>query len=688
MSDFQEIFTKCLENKKNNNEEAFNKSLELLYVNNEVREMIKDFQITYGLTEEEIKEEIKEELKEQKKVLKITTFRNYIRNNRMPTPNDKEEQKAKQEEIRKKCCDSFIKKMCASKNANSKYSQRRIKEGIEIINKIFSIIDEEKIDKKNFFSSLREKANLGEEKKSQSIRSLIQELQKFNPKDIRLLFDKLFTFSEYSKLIEYIMTPPKLNAPDLILDFNKVRDYLSILLNDNPKTKDEIVKKCHWKEVSSYEKEVFRISSLFGIKKGKFIESKKELEKYKPNEFSKIYDIHNAPNIVANFMILDILQRKKNFKLKDIMDELAPQIKNEVEIIKELNKRSKKGKQSEPITTFRKYTLLPRIKEMEEYGFITVDKNNKFGYNLKAKFLNEEQKSALKYVVPFFCGLYPFASIGHFLANRLDIDDKFSIEPCNVSNILDDCIFYDLLDAINNNKSISLAFNDNSYIENFKPNKIFIDKKNLLKIADYNNEYYLYKIREINYTGKLKNPIFSEIYSFYYKIFEDSVKLYKEEKKKNSDKEKHKYEINSNFIGYIPEKYKKTYNKMIDEQENFGFKKIFNGLLPNLAKLENVTVPLTTLELRWLKTIMSDSRFDLFVSEEEKQDLEKLVCEVEPFDLSSFKIYDSKGKKCKNLINKDVIKAVREIDKNEFKKKLNKIHSAIYSLINNNFEFK
>ena len=522
-------------------------------------------------------------------------------------------------------------------------------------------------------------------KNRKEIEKLILTCQKRDPKYIGKKIESRINPSIYAELINYLIETVKdeKKATDvkgktkrrkLILDFNKIRDYVSILRNDNVSSKKEVLEKCNWKKENSYEKEIRRILDLFKPDGDIFIDfAKKE---FKSNEFAKIYDIHTAPNIIVNFMILDVfnrLKRKNEYNIK-IAD-----------LIKELFLKNKKFNENH-IKTFRKYTLLPRIKEMEEYGFISIDNDR---YVLKAKFLNEEQRNSLKYVVPFFCGIYPFASIGHFLANRLNINDKFLIEPYNISNILDDCVTYNLLDAINNKKTVNIVFKDKTDIKNFKPVELFIEKDNkgLLKVKDDKNEYYLNKIggftkennqersnKEKKYS--IESPIFSEIYSFYYKVFEDAVKIYK----KCLD-EKYVY-------AQILDKYKNTYNSILEEQD---LKELFIPsntnilqILANIDNIENISIPLTTLELRWLKTIMQDPRFDLFVDENIKSDLEKLVNDVEIFDLSSYKIFDYETNKYTNIVNKNLINTINRINKKKFTEELDKLN--YYSLKNHCFK--
>lgn len=481
-------------------------------------------------------------------------------------------------------------------------------------------------------------------------------------KKIRKMFSAFFSFTIYERFIEYLLESnnKKFKIPELIIDFNKIRNYLSVLFyDDSIKDKNSFIKKCDFGSVSSYEKEIHRILSLFKTDKTIF-EFKDELKGYTPYHFSKIYDIHTVSNLVSNFLILDVFQKytskeneEKEIKLSYIVEMLFP---DNSPYIKAKDKNN-----------FRKYNLLPRLKEMEEYGFITINKKHRNKYSFSAKFLNNEQKNALKYVVPFFCGIYPFASIGHFLANRLDIKDVFKFKVYNINNILDDCIAYDLLEAINKKEVIKkLVLKENNLKEDFKPIELFVEKNTgLLKVKDQKDEYYLHEIQEISYSGKVKCPIFSEIYSFYYKIFEEIIKEYKRDKK---------YDVANTL-----KKYGTSYT-------SFLFNRIDKNLLNMLAKLDNTVIPLTILELRWLKTIMQDPRFDIFVTEEEKQCLSVLVEDIEKLDLSSFKIYDYKENKYNNLINKNITTQIKKIKKDDFRKQLSKLNSIEYSLKDNSFK--
>ena len=472
-------------------------------------------------------------------------------------------------------------------------------------------------------------------------------------KTIRKCICHLFSFDTYAAIVEYLIKNKKLKIPELIIDFYKIRNYLSILFyNDDIKDKASFVKKCDG-SVSSYEKEIHRILSLFKTDK-KIFEFKDELKNCTPIVFSKIYDTHTVPNLVSNYLILDVLQQctltdteEKEIKLAKIVEVLFPDNSQCIT--------------TNDINNFRKYNLLPRLKEMEEYGFITINKEHRDKYSFCAKFLNNEQKNALRYVIPFFCGIYPFASIGHFLANRLDIKDIFNFETYSINNILDECIIYDLLEVINNNKTIKkLVFKNKSFVKDFKPSELFIEKETgLLKVKSNKKEYYLHDINEVDYYKNAQNPIFNEIYSYYYKIYEE-----------------------------VARKYKK--NKVIDIKiiEKYGSKDsqlYFNeNIMKMLSNLHNIALPLTKLELRWLKTIMQDSRFDLFVEEADKKSLEMLVKDVKPFNLAPFKIYDFHQNIYKNVISANLPKEIE--DKDLFKDKLKILNSALFSIRENSFK--
>ena len=159
-------------------------------------------------------------------------------------------------------------------------------------------------------------------------------------------------------------------------------------------------------------------------------------------------------------------------------------------------------------------------------------------------------------------------------------------------------------------------------------------------------------------------------------MFEDAVKIYK----KCLD-EKYVY-------AQILDKYKNTYNSILEEQD---LKELFIPsntnilqILANIDNIENISIPLTTLELRWLKTIMQDPRFDLFVDENIKSDLEKLVNDVEIFDLSSYKIFDYETNKYTNIVNKNLINTINRINKKKFTEELDKLN--YYSLKNHCFK--
>lgn len=472
---------------------------------------------------------------------------------------------------------------------------------------------------------------------------------------IKTKLRQIFSFSIYESIISYLIDNQnkKLKIPELIIDFNKVRNYLSILLmNKDIKNKSSFVRHSS-SSLSSCEKEIHRILSLF--KCDNIAELQENIKIYSAKQIAKIYDTHTVPNLVSNFLILDAMKQEgsNNIKLKNLINLLFP------------DKYIKNAQNKKDIKNFRKYNLLPRLKELEEYGFIKIGNDNdknKDKYSLTAKFLTDQQKNSLKYVVPFFCGFYPFSSVGHFLANRLDIKDIFRFEAFNIANILDDCITFDLLTAINHNDTIIINFkNKDQRDKKIVPKELLIDKKDLLlKVVDDNQrEYYLNEIDKIN-NKKPNNLIFSEIYSFYYKIFEEKI---------NNPS----YDIDEIIKKYgttdTSDKYKNNY-------------KLIKELMPKLEKLKNATIPLTKLEIRWLKTIMQDERFDLFVDDDKKQSLEDLVEGVEPFDLTSFKVYSAKEKKYKSI--KDFCMP-EGLNKNTFREQIKELNSILFNIEKNSF---
>jgi len=691
MRSFEEIIKDCLENRTT---AKFNKYAEELCQNDKVKQMINNLAYDKRLIQYKDYLSIEDKIEEcillvlfkdkQDYISKFANFRFAV------VSKIRDELKKEKNQLRYDQTDSFdnysdsdcsIKledKIAANDksieenaedNEKNDFRNELINIGIKIDTRPYKImlyIYNVAID--NHFDSLHDLVILVNQKFQNEVKELLMYCGK-KSKKIRKMFSSFFSFSTYEKFVEYMLKPnnKKLKISELIMDFNKIRNYLSVLfLDDNINDKTTFIEKCNWKKVSSYEKEIHRILSLFNSDKNIF-ELKNELKNYSPNKLSKIYEIHTVPNLVANFLILDVLQQYagsgNEIKLAKIVEILFP------DNYQDANENAKNN--------FRKYTLLPRLKEMEEYGFIKIN-NDK--YLLNAKFLDNNQKLVLKKVVPFFCGLYPFSSIGHFLANRLDIDDKFLIEPYNISNILDDCITYNLLKAINNKETIHLVFKGENTIHEIQPKELFIEnnKSGLLKFKDNTQEYYLNKIEGfVNKTNKsaktcnIDSPIFSEIYSFYYKIFEDSIKEYNKNKMIRSQEAL----IKKDFTMFIPKKYN-LYDYILN-------KRIFNELFPILAQLKNISIPLTILEQRWLKTIMQDERFDLFVSNEEKQLLENLIKDIEPFDLSCFKIYDNKDKKYKSVIHNSIPNG---LNKDLFRQQLKYLDSASFSIQENSFK--
>ena len=456
-----------------------------------------------------------------------------------------------------------------------------------------------------------------------------------------------FSFKIYASIIQLLIKKQQEkdnNSKNTIDDFNMIRDYLSVLiLNEKFKRRDDFCKKAG-KTISTYETNSCRIKTLYNTSTD-FLDLKSELTSKTPHDFSKVFDTHNinTRDIIVDFTILDVLQRLPETKLDTIAEYLFSKVEE---------------KYKEAQNRFKKNTMLTRIKILSKYGFITI---NHDVYSCNSVYLNPEQKNALKYVVPFFCGCYPFSSIGHFLASRLGIEDKFEFERFNCNNILDDCISYDLMEAINKKQKILLTLKNKEKIT-LQPIELFVEKDStLLKVKCTDKQEYF--IHEFGYIPK-DNLIFNEIYSFCYKIISEIIEQYHkytQQKKPFTEREIraiiNKYHFYCNIIN--PDYIKK--------------------LLPSLAQFRKFTLPLTNLEQRWLKTIMQDYRFDLFVDNKETL-FGNLVKDVEPFDLSDFK--DINGNSYKDYWKNDKIK---ESNKKELRDKLQKTTKIIYSLLGNKF---
>jgi len=219
------------------------------------------------------------------------------------------------------------------------------------------------------------------------------------------------------------------------------------------------------------------------------------------------------------------------------------------------------------------------------------------------------------------------------------------------------------LQAINNKEKITLVIRGRNDINNFTPEELFVENNEdmLLKVRGDKAEYYLHDIDEVKHSGKQQNPIFSEIYSFYYRIFEKLAKEYKN----NKD-----FDVTETLEKYGTK----------DTKTLFGT--INKNILPLLAELKNLEIPLTTPELRWLKTVMQDPRFDLFVTDEERSCLNDLVDDVEAFDLSAFKIYDKKKKSYKSITDAEIPKG---INKDSFREQLKNLNNILFSVPDNAF---
>lgn len=679
MRSFEEIIKDCVDNRGTHD---FNKFVEELYKNDKVNNMINTLSYHKRLREYTNKDLIQELIGECIQYVLLYSNPEYIKKNfycfRMAVANKiRDKIKAEKNKFNYDIMDSLDAPIYDD-SQTTELDKQESKDNVEVtienkeeIDFLQKIINIGIIDKKQqrLFIKIFNLNNLYELK---SLRDLMNNLENNDfsqaqvqkllvknaqrSKTIRKCVSHLFSFDIYAEIVEYLIENKKLKEiSELILDFNKIRNYLSIvLLDDRVKNKSALINQSKLKE-SSYEKNIHRILSLFHKSDKNIFEIRDDyFKKISHNELSRVFETHSASNLVSNFMIIDILGKYKNknkeegLKLRDIMNELFLKVDYSEE-----NKNN-----------FRKYNLLPRLKELKKYGFVTTINNDK--YSLNARFLTNEQKKSLEYVVPFFCGSYPFSSIGHFLANRLELDSKdlFVFESFNIANVLDDCITYDILTAINNNQSIILN-TKNGWKEDYNPKEIILDKnKKLLKVINGNmEEYYLNDIIDIKLDKKkFENPVFSEIYSYYYKIFEELIKKYKE---------------NPNYnISEILDKYG-------SDDTSCNIKQI-KEILPKLARLKHTTIPLTNLELRWLKTIMQDVRFDLFVSEEEKHSLKKLVEDVEPFNLSSFKIYDDNKKEYKSITNTETSKGIK--DKKSFREDLKKLNSVLFSIQKNMFK--
>lgn len=455
------------------------------------------------------------------------------------------------------------------------------------------------------------------------------------------------TFSIYSQVLQYCINLQQ-KKNNLIDDFVVIRAYLSSLFNDRQTDQKQ----------RTEQEQRKRINDLYKLGKTKADKLKEYLLDKTANDFSKIYDIHKVPNLVFYFMLLDILEKYPSAKLSELNKDLWK--------YKEHNDNEEKAFLEK---------LKSKMQDLADFGFVTIKSHDR--YSLNAKYLTDKQKEALTYVIPFFCGFYPFSGIGHFIANRIKISDIFKFDAFNIQNIIDDCETYDLLEAVNNQKEVTLKLYENDKEITFKPAKLYIDKNDyLIKTQDAdNNRYSLNEIEEIKWTEKQNNPVFSEIYSFYYKIFEEIVQQYKknqEEQKENYSDEDIKQDIDK-----ILDKY--PFYKDVMKKET-----ITEILKSSFSQFDKIELPITMLERRYLKTIMQDERFDLFVPDKDTLFVD-LVKDVEPFDLSKFMIWNGEEYQTINSFKVKDKKSFQQSFEQKLKNLNEELEFLIYSKKSDNF---
>lgn len=696
MSDCTELINNCI-NKFDS--EDFEESFELLCKNEQIRKLIIHYCRSKGLSEDAVKDCVKGIIEINYKSSKTLNYNSFKRE----LEKDISVEKEFVDEGIKKHQDSLsdLLKIAEEKNQNEKDNNRyTLNDFCLILKDFFDIAGEEEItadNKYEFLQKLTTEMGYGSDNRNRLLR-VLSHYQ--NPKTLNIIrksLNQMLHFSVYAKLVEYIMENPQVKIPQLITDFNKVRNYLSAVILS--KDKQDLKQKCtKIGSLSSYDKESRRLLDLFSPKK-EFYDLKQSLKEKKLQELFKMYDIHNVPNIVVNFMLLDVLQKhgENGIKMGVLQDELLKNVEieklyknKEIDTNTEQNaNKVPENKKNKNKHLFEKRVLLPQLKELEEYGLINIEKDkiNNAIYSINAKFLTEEQKNALQYVVPFFCGYYPFSSIGHFIANKLKLKDKFSFEQFNILNTFDDCLLYYLLNAINSKEKINVFYKekeDNIFSTNnkkgrvaqkdkenleFTPTEIFVEKDTvLLKVKTSNGkEYYLNSMEKS--MNKNENPVFNEIFGFYYNIIQDVINY----KKKRLQQDKKDKLSETDIKNHINKNFQDCYNSILDVS-------VITPIASKLSRLKNVEIPLTNIERRWLRTIMNDKKFDLFVDDKESL-FSDLVKDVEPFDLLHFKIFNYE-KNC--YINFDQIDNIT--DKNQFRKKLKELDFMIFSLKENDFK--
>lgn len=248
---------------------------------------------------------------------------------------------------------------------------------------------------------------------------------------------------------------------ELIKNFSRIRDYMRDFFIFGFKVRKDFLRK----SPRTYDNERRRVESYLGemtkweySEKGKNIFISVDSVHIEQNPFYKTFKAKSftSSDIILHFLLLDILTSNKKLSLEAITDKI--------------NLRT-----SDYIDT---QTIRNKLKKYHELGLIDIQKEKKL-YYYSLTTTTFEDLAIPPETISFFSETAPFGVIGSYINDKIhNQNTKFQYKHHFIINTLEDIILLDLLNAMQNENTVSIeTFNkNNSEIKNLTllPLKIYI----------------------------------------------------------------------------------------------------------------------------------------------------------------------------------------------------------------------
>lgn len=279
---------------------------------------------------------------------------------------------------------------------------------------------------------------------------------------------------------------------ELIKNFSRIRDYMRDFFIFGFKSRKDF----SGKSPRTYDNEKRRIESYLGelakweySEKGKNIFISVDSAHIVQNPFYKAFKTKSftSNDIMLHFLILDILTGRQKLSLDELTDKI--------------NLRAR-----EYIDT---QTIRNKLKKYHELGIINIQKEKKSYYYSLAASTFEELGIAPE-TISFFSETAPFGVIGSYINDTIHNQcTKFQYKHHFIINTLEDIILLDLIDAIQNEKLVSIETfsKQNSEIKNITllPLKIYVSVQTGRRyLLAHNKRNKIFSTFRLDYIKKVK----------------------------------------------------------------------------------------------------------------------------------------------------------------------------------------